>query len=278
MSAPDDRELEAAARSALEAMEPAPAADPTFRARLRADFATGMLAGAAVPRTPVVLPLPRRRAVKWLPALAAAAAAVLVVTAINGNEAPRWHVVHASASGVATVDGREIPVADAPRLDAALHPGARVQLSPDAMLEVASARTLALQMAGGTDAILPRAPGRWWSRESRGTIAAGEWRITTGAAFAGARFEVGTPSAHVEVTGTTLAVICQPQGTCVCVYEGHVRVGHDPTDMVTVMHGRRRYMYADRAHAPLDDAMLPPEVPALGGFCEAMRPLLKRPR
>jgi ferric-dicitrate binding protein FerR (iron transport regulator) len=277
MSAIDDRELEASARAALEAMPQAPTADPAFRARLRADFAGGTLAGADAPRAAAVLP-PRRRAVKWVPALAAAAAAVLVVTVLNGNEAPRWRVVSASPTGVATVDGRAIPLADAARLGAALHPGARVQVSSDAMLEVASARTLALQMAGGTDAILPRAPGRWWSRESRGTIAAGEWRITTGAAFAGARFEVSTPSAHVEVTGTTLAVICQPQGTCVCVYEGHVRVGHDPTDMVMVTHGRRRYLYADRTHPPLDDAMLPPEVPALGGFCEAMRPLLKRPR
>jgi ferric-dicitrate binding protein FerR (iron transport regulator) len=146
------------------------------------------------------------------------------------------------------------------------------------VLDLASRGTLAIQMAGGTDAVLPRAPGRWANRTVSAEIATGEWRITTGERFPGARLVVSTPTAHVEVTGTTLAVICEPSGTCVCVYEGHVQVGRDASDMVSVDHGRRRYLYADAAHTPLDDAMLPREVPALGSFCESMRPVVRRPR
>ena len=183
-----------------------------------------------------------------------------------------------SGAGSATVDGHAVPLSDAAAMEAALRPGARVRLPDDAQLEVAAGRSMAIQMTGGTDAVVPAVPGRWFGRSVRGTMAAGEWRITTGADFPGSRLEVVTPAAHVEVSGTTLAVICQPQGTCVCVYEGHVLVGRDASDLHTVLAGRRRYTYVAPGKPALDDAMLPVEVPALGSFCETARPLTKRPR
>ena len=262
------------ARAALAGLRPPPAPAAAFRARLRREFAAGTLAPAdavAAPRRVV------RPALRWAGA-AVAAAGIAAGTLALGNAGPAWRVVAAAGAGAATVDGRAVPLADAAALTAALVPGAHVRLPAGAALEIASARTLAIQMAGGTDAVVPRVPGRWFGRAVAGSLAAGEWRVTTGAAFPGARLAITTPSARVEVTGTTLAVICQPQGTCVCVFEGHVRVGRVRGDLVTVAGGRRRYVYADAAHAPLDDAMLPGERPALGDFCDAMRPLLHRPR
>jgi len=277
------------AREELAALRTSAPADPEFRARMRREFAAGAIAEGVAAGAPTsatadgssrMVALPRRRSAParmwaWAGAIAAA---VLVAIALKLNRGPGWRVVSVSGSGMATVNGAQLPMNAPARFAELLVPGATVRVPAGGTLEISCGRMLAIQMAAGTEAVVPRVPGRWFGRTVQGRIAAGEWRITTGAEFPGARFEITTPSARVEVTGTTLAVICQPEGTCVCVYEGHVRVGRGPSDMLTVVSGRRRYVYADTSRVPLDDAMLPPERPALGGFCETMRPLLRRPR
>ena len=60
------------------------------------------------------------------------------------------------------------------------------------------------------------------------------------------------PEVRVEVTGTTLAVIREPQGTCVCVLEGAVRMGGPREPMATVPHGHLRYVFGDEASGPAD--------------------------
>lgn len=276
------------AREALSALPAPAAADPAFRARMRREFAAGTLAPAADPAPlraePLggperIVPLPRSRRARplvWGWAVAAAAAVAIIVPVLNRG--PAWSVVSVTGAGSIVVDDRPVRTSDRASLAALLVPGARVHVPGDGMLAIASKGMLAIQMAGGTEAVVPRVPGRWFGREVDGTIAAGEWRITTGAGFPGSRFAISTPVAHVMVTGTTLAVICAPEGTCVCVYEGHVLVGRGPSDMATVLAGRRRFVYADSSHASLNDAMLPPERPALGDFCEWMRPIVRRPR
>ena len=49
----------------------------------------------------------------------------------------------------------------------------------------------------------------------------------------------------MQVTGTTLAVICEDQGTCVCVFEGTVRVGARGAAPEAVTNGRRRFVFHD---------------------------------
>ena len=266
------------AREALAGLGGVPPVDPAFRARLRREFASGTLA-PALPAVPPVVRLPRSRsaaASAW--GWAAAAAAIAVVSAAVLNPGPAWRIASVSGADEVTVDGRRVPTTDPLRLAAVLVPGAKVSVPAGAVLEIVSERFLAIQMSGGAEAVVPRVPGRWFQRTVDAKIEAGEWRITTGSGFPGARFKVTTPAAQVEVTGTTLAVICQPEGTCVCVYEGHVKVGRDASDMATVVSGRRRYVYADPAKTPLDDDMLAPERPALGEFCETMRGQTHRPR
>ena len=278
----------ARALRAIEALpEPAPArAD--FRERLRREFAAGTLAPrpreahapspAGPPRGVAgrIRPVGARRgpAAPWRWALAAAATIVAIVAGQAINAGPPWRVVSAAGEGIATVDGRPIPMNHTQELAAMLTPGARVRVPPGGLIEIASARTLAIQMTSETDAVVPPIPGRWFGRRLTGQIQAGEWRITTGTNFRHARLAITTPAAHVEVTGTTLAVICEPQGTCVCVYEGRVRVGRNRTDMASVEHGRRRYIFLDGTREPETDVMRPIEQTALAEFRDAMRPTM----
>src|SRR5207249_6837996 len=120
----------------------------------------------------------------------------------------------------------------------------------DSQLEIMGPGQLVIQMTPGSDVTIPKTPGRWFGRRVSTEVRAGELRITTGHGFDGARLSITTPAARVEVTGTTLAVICDPEGTCVCVLEGKVGVGGRDGPMETVKQGRRRFMFNDgRAEA-----------------------------
>jgi len=98
-----------------------------------------------------------------------------------------------------------------------------------------------------------------------GEVRHGEIRVTTGPAFHGARLHVQTPEATVVVTGTTLAVICEPIGTCVCVYDGEVGVGAKGDRMEPVVTGRRRFVFND-GRSPESAEIRPIENERLAAF------------
>jgi ferric-dicitrate binding protein FerR (iron transport regulator) len=105
---------------------------------------------------------------------------------------------------------------------------------------------MAMQLTGGTDLIIPPTPPRWFGRRSDLHVTQGEIRVTTGPAFRGARLAVTTPDALLHVTGTTFAVILEPSGTCVCVFEGSVDVGRrSGASMEAVPEGHLRYVFRD---------------------------------
>jgi len=216
-----------------------PRAEPTFRERLRRQFVAGTIAAPA----PRVVALPRRRATNLAWGMAAAAALVVVIAI--ANRGPVWSVERATGEGMAIVDDRPVPLAHPDELGQRLRRGARVQLPSGSTLEVTSPGVMALQITGGTDMTLPPLPGVWLRRSVRGEMRSGEIRIATGAHFRGARLDLVTPEAHVMVTGTTLAVICEPTGTCVCVDDGIVMVGEKAGEMVAVTKGHRRYVFND---------------------------------
>jgi hypothetical protein len=58
-------------------------------------------------------------------------------------------------------------------------------------------------------------------------------------------------------------VICEPQGTCVCVLEGRVMVGPKDGTMERVDGGHRRYVFAD-GRPPEMAEMRPTEHSPLG--------------
>ena len=204
----------------LRSMTP-PSADPAFRERLRVDFVSGSLGGRL--RIVPMPPARPRRWIRWITAAAAAAASVIVVAALN--QAPRWTALPSAGTGNLIVDGVSFPVRETSELTRRLRPGSRVRLESTQDLELISSGLLALQLSPGTEIVLPPAPGRWFGRASRASVSGGSLRVTTGRRFSGARLAITTPEASVHVTGTTLAVIAEPTGTCVCVLEGtaHVR-------------------------------------------------------
>jgi len=78
----------------------------------------------------------------------------------------------------------------------------------------------------------------------------------------------------VEVTGTTLAVICEPAGTCVCVFEGVVHVGAKGAAAEAVPGGRRRYVFSDGRPPEVAD-IRPAEIGKLGSFRAGRRDWLE---
>jgi hypothetical protein len=155
------------------------------------------------------------------------------------------------------IDGQPTLLGTPEAIARRVHPGAVVVLPADAQLDIQLPGIVAIQIVGGSRVILPGSPGRWFGRSMVGSLEAGEVRITTGPAFGGCRLEVVTPEVRAIVTGTTLAVLRQPDASCVCVLEGQVAmVGVASAD--TVWAGLRRSVYRD-GRAPKVEPILPME-------------------
>jgi hypothetical protein len=254
---------------------PPPGADPAFRERLKAEFTSGAIAArgsrAGLPSWRGFFSLPRL----WVP-VATAAAAALALAIGTMNQGPAWTIASAGGSGVARIDGAPVPVSARAELDRRIGSGARVEVPEGAELNLVAGKTLAVLATAGTELIVPPSPARWFGRDAQLHVRRGILRVSTGRDFHGARLTLRTPEAMAEVTGTTLAVICDPEvGTCVCVYEGVVRVGPSTGgNMVAVPGGMRRIVYADR-RPPVVREILGDERVMLGRYREEMRPVLQ---
>jgi ferric-dicitrate binding protein FerR (iron transport regulator) len=275
MNAPDRERRTPDEQRASEAVRAlsSPPVDAAYRERLKRQFASGALQAPARPSRATVPPW-RRPALAWVALPAAAAAALFVVSALNRG--PTWELVASHGSGEAVVDGVPVPLSRADELGRRLKHGVRVRLPENGEIEIALRGQIAMQVAPGTDLTLPAAAGRWFGRSAHANVAHGELRITTGAAFHGARLAVETPEAMVDVTGTTLAVICEPAGTCVCVLEGRVRVaGQAEGAGVMVREGRRRYVFND-ARPPESAEIRPNEMVSLREFRDQRHAMMWR--
>ena len=197
-----------------------PSADPAFRERLRVDFISGSLG-----ERPRIVPMPAARPRRWIQWVMAASAAAAIVGAVAAlNQAPRWTALPSAGTGNLIVNGVSLPVRETSELTRRLRPGSRMKLESTQDLELISSGLIALQLSPGTEIVLPPAPGRWFGRASHASVSGGSLRVTTGRRFNGAHLAITTPEASVHVTGTTLAVIAEPTGTCVCVLEGTAHV------------------------------------------------------
>lgn len=257
---------EALARDAVRALPPV-APDPAFRARLKDDFAG----------VPVAARRPGRaragRALAWATFAAVLVAGVVAVAVINPGE--RWQVATTQdATGNVLVDGDPVPVSDVASLGDLLHPGAEIEWRGQGDLELLSAGQVALAIMPGTVMTLPEPPRRLFARTTRGTVVEGEIRLTTGPGMRGAGLVFTTPEAEVSISGTTLAVIREPTGTCVCVYEGHVRIRAGGHDMGAIPPGLRQLVFND-GRTPERSEIRPMEKTKLGMMRDAMRPVLE---
>jgi hypothetical protein len=251
---------ERTARDAVREL-PAPVADSSFRARLREQFASGHFEPLRMETRR--LPWPERPMTRWT--LAVAATLIALASILELNQPPAWRVIGGHGDGIATIDDRAVPLGHTHDLDRSIHAGAHVTLPMDCDLELEAPGTARLQIVAGSDIVVPGVPGRWFLREAFGEVKSGEVRITTESRFHGATLALTTPETHVLVSGTTLAVICEPTGTCVCVLEGVVRIGGSAHAMSLIPGGMRAYVYADGR--PLErTTMRETEVPALNAL------------
>lgn len=256
-SMPRDETL---ARDAVRALAP-PRADAAFRERLSRDFVAGRIGARRV----LELPVAWHRRLAWRLALVPAALAAVAVVAVLANRGPDWTVLSTAGDGVAIVDRRPIPLGHGDELQRRLRPGARLTVPEGSEIEIASTGHLVVQITAGTEFTVPASPGRWFGRRVTGAMRHGEIRVTTGPAFAGARLRMDTPEAAVEVTGTTLAVICEPAGTCVCVFDGVVSVAARGGSTERVSQGRRRFVFND-GRPPELAGIRPAEIQKLDDF------------
>jgi len=259
------------AREAVRALAP-PRPDAAWRARLGREFASGTIERVGARGAALRLPARRRFAFAWAAIPVAAAAALMVVGTLNRG--PGWELVSSRGAGEVLIDGVPVSMERAADLERRLKPGARLRLPADGELEIALAGQVAMQITGGTEVTLPAAGGRWIGRSVHAAIAGGELRITTGARFGGARLAITTPEVTVEVTGTTLAVIREPGGTCVCVLEGHVMVeSRTGGSRAPVEEGHLRFTFND-ARPPANADIRPLEDVMLREFREQRRELM----
>jgi ferric-dicitrate binding protein FerR (iron transport regulator) len=255
-------QAEARLRALLRSM-PQSAAAPEFRARLRREFASGTLAA-------------RRRRSRWPLLAAAALVPALAALLLWLGRAPAWELVALRGGGEVVVDGHVFAAARTGAIAARLVPGARVELRGGIELELQAAGSLSLQLVPGAEMTLPRPPGRGLPRRVVARHWNGEVRLVTGPRFRGAVLRILTPEADIEVRGTTLAVIRDAASTCVCNFDGDVRMAPIDGMPQEVPPGKRRFMYGDgRPPVLLDiDAM---ETMKLQMFHDSATPRLAAP-
>jgi hypothetical protein len=277
----DDLELPSEAVRAQATVRDLPdvPADPSFRERLKSDFTSGSLVATPAARA-------RRSArLAWRASYALAAAAALAFIVGLGNRGAAWTVSGSSLGATAIggsrgdllVDGKAISSTEPAVWSQALRRGHHIEWRGEGDLELVSRGALAMQILPGTVLDLPAPPGRWFGRSVKGRIESGEVRITTGQRFEGARLTLFSPEARVEVTGTTLAVIREPFGTCVCVYEGSVRVALPGEAPLAIEGGSRRVVFND-GRTPIVDAMRPAEQKMLGILSERRAEIMETDR
>jgi len=193
-----------AARAPLDA----PAAAARRRARLA--FLTEI---AATPP-----PLRERRSFRRL-VWALAAAAILAVTFLL-PEPERWR---AELDGRVVFDGREYLPGEEARLATALERSGLLETSAArGRIELGDAFALEL-LAEGSLAV-PPLPVLDGVEPMEFELTRGEAYLRTGASYPGNPIVVRTDLADVALHGTTVGVLVDAQGTCVCVADGTARV------------------------------------------------------
>ena len=256
-------EDEARARDLLQRL-PDPTPDPAFHARLRREFTTGEIT-SPLPLSPA---RPGRAATV---AVAATIAMLLLSAALQFlNRPPAWMVIGHTGTGTVLLDGREIPVLDLAR---EIRSGRRVEARGELQLDLHLPGTVVIQLPPGGDVTLAAA-GRWFDRTLRGEIRAGEVRCVTGPRLHGSRLILSAPDATIEVSGTTFAVICEPDATCLCVFDGSATMVSADGKAERVAPGTRRTVYRSGA-PPLLEEIRPMERMKLEMLADQSRSLLE---
>jgi len=224
----------------------APAARGSFRTELRQAFVSGRIQtrepapAAAEPRQASA---PPRNWVRFA-VLAAAAAAVLAVTFFL-PEPPRWK---ARLAGPVRLAGEEFSAAEADRLAVALEANGELE-SLGQPVELSLADVLQLELLHGARLTLPGLPELDGATPIALSLNAGEVYLRTSGDYPGNPIRVKTPQAEVEIHGTTLGILVDDSGTCVCVCQGRVGISSEliPEGSKEVEQGMTYFLFQDSA-------------------------------
>ncbi len=170
---------------------------------------------------------------------------------------PGWRLVTVEGTGTIQIGRASFTTANRDEIQRRLVAGAKVQLPPTAMLELVSSGNVLMQIAPGSEVILPEPRRMTLHPIWDGEVRRGVLRLSTGPDFQGSRLVLATPGGDVHVTGTTLAVVCGEADTCVCVLEGLVRIGAEGSGP-PVEPGSRRTRFFPTG-ATLDQPLEPAE-------------------
>lgn len=256
-----------------------PVAEPIFRDRLRREFAEGTIRGA-LPSGGSIFDRIRdwadaiRRPVVWIPAATSIAAALFLLWNASPPR-PEWTLRGSMGEGSLRVDGTVVSIATLGSEPDLLRPGRRIVIEGDLTIDLMLGRSLLLQAAPGSEFEIPHPPRRRLSHSTEGAVERGEVRFVTGAEFAGSTLIVHGPSADAIVQGTTLAVLCGPDSTCVCVFDGVVRMVDPGGAGRDVPAGTRRTRFASTARAPLEEPIRPMESMKLAMLQDAVQEIWK---
>lgn len=187
-------------------------AGPSEGKRLRARLAF-LSTFANLP--PAATPSRSFRALVWV----AAAAAILLVT-LFVPEPVRWHV---RLDGALALDGQDFTPGEEDRLAAELERSGWVETrATRAGFELGG--TLEVELTPGSSLRFPPLPDFDGLVPLELELARGEAYVRTLEGYPGNPIRVHTEVADVTLSGTTVGVLVDEAGTCVCVAEGRVRV------------------------------------------------------
>lgn len=239
----DDRhdQWNAGEQLALNALCRLPRAEASNEARLRtraAFLATGSTGTST------------RRRGRWAALLAAAALGILAVALFGRQPTVEWVALDVVQPGQITAPGGPIATGN-------VVVAGELTTAAGAELELQLGRQLRFRMLPETQLLLPPAPGRWFDRERRLELRSGEIYGTTGGQTLAFDLEFATGELSAGLTGTTFAVFRTAEASCVCLWEGGIRVtpvgNGEPVDLQP---GQRVWIYKDGRPAeilPLSD-------------------------
>ncbi len=244
MSGENRHDLTEAQRLAQDAVRslPRPAADAGFRARLKQDFVSGALDTGEPAGDGATGGGGFRPWMAWVPV---AVAAVLLLVFFGLNPLPGPRVMGVSGEGAVVVDGRSFGAADQEAYADLVKPGSRLEVTGDAQLDITYPGSLVLRVSPGSDIVLPGRTGRWIGRQVTCAMTTGEISVLTRPGFQGNHLTVKTPDGEAVISGTLANIFVNDDLTCICLYEGHLRVESPQADLGAVEPGMRWVLHRD---------------------------------